>query len=186
MRSRTLLYAELSLSSRGRFRLFFFVFFLILPLVSVLVSRSWSIIRMNWTFNRVLTYRRSFIFLCQSIIILKKCKCLLLHNRLGLLIYTMKWKLELDLKVALAMNTPDFLKVAFLLIGPVTLIALFDLRIHFLLLLLASPFPTASFNTTSTDIFSSQTHQQSFNTRRPRARRRRTPARQANTIMRMK
>ena len=40
---------------------------------------------------------------------------------------TMKCRLELDLKVALAMKTPDFLNVAFLLIGPVTPSTLFDL-----------------------------------------------------------
>ena len=40
---------------------------------------------------------------------------------------TMKCRFELDLKVALAMKTPDFLNVAFLLIGPVTPSTLFDL-----------------------------------------------------------
>ena len=35
---------------------------------------------------------------------------------------------ELDLKVALARETPDLLNVAFLLIGPVTPRTLFDLR----------------------------------------------------------
>ena len=45
-----------------------------------------------------------------------------------LLKFTTKWMLELDLKVALARETPDLLNVAFLLIGPVTPRTLFDLR----------------------------------------------------------